>query len=162
MDDGIALLDEGPWEDAVTAFTEVVASEPDDTAILAWAYVDRSRAAGNLGRTQEARDDLEAVIVLLPANDELAPLGRRIPCRLGCSVMVDSGPPYRHICGEAHGVGRSVMADAHLVLDLDETLVWTTHLASSHCRPPISTHMRCSRVCSVLILKGGAAWQLIR
>ena len=103
--DGITLVEEGRWEDAVAAFTEAIELEPEDTDLLASAYRNRSVALGELGRIEEALTDASAAIDLQPADTDIlaqAYVNRSVgPCsvgtvrRGGCRCLSSDRPPTR-------------------------------------------------------------------
>jgi len=70
-DDGVAMAEDGEWEDAAAAFSQVIDLEPRDTDLLARAYVNRSVALGELGRVEEALADDTAAIDLQPGDVDL-------------------------------------------------------------------------------------------
>ena len=63
-DDGVAMFNEGRWEEAVRAFAQVIELEPSDTYLLTLAYVNRSTALSHLERVEEAVVDATAAIDL--------------------------------------------------------------------------------------------------
>jgi tetratricopeptide (TPR) repeat protein len=68
---GWELSGQDRLEDAVAAYSEAIALDPD-TGIVAQAYVNRSRVLGDLGRFDEAIADATAAIALDPETDILA------------------------------------------------------------------------------------------
>ena len=72
-DDGVAMSNEGRWAEAAAAFAQVIDLEPDDTDLLALAYVSRSVDLILLERVEEAVADVTAAIDLEPDDiDTLA------------------------------------------------------------------------------------------
>jgi len=66
LENGQALLDEGEYEQAVEAFTEVLDDNPDNVDAL----VGRSRAYGQLGDPQQALVDAKRAVALAPESGE--------------------------------------------------------------------------------------------
>ena len=117
--DGITLVEEGRWEDAVAAFTEAIELEPEDTDLLASAYRNRSVALGELGRIEEALTDASAAIDLQPVDTDilaqayvnrsvdLARLGRCEEAVTDTTAAIDLQPADTDILAQAY-VNRSV------------------------------------------------------
>ena len=117
--DGITLVEEGRWEDAVAAFTEAIELEPEDTDLLASAYRNRSVALGELGRIEEAVTDASAAIDLQPVDTDIlaqayvnrsvavAQLGRFEEAVTDTTAAIDLQPADTDILAQAY-VNRSV------------------------------------------------------
>ena len=71
LEDAIESAEDGRFDDAVTSLTELIDLEPDDTDILAQAYVNRSFALSELGRFDEAVADSTAAIDLEPDDTDI-------------------------------------------------------------------------------------------
>jgi tetratricopeptide (TPR) repeat protein len=71
LEDAIESSEDGRFDDAVSSFTELIELEPDDTEVLALAYVLRSFALADLGRVEEVLADSTATIELEPADTDI-------------------------------------------------------------------------------------------
>jgi tetratricopeptide (TPR) repeat protein len=73
VEDSVDNADVGRFEEAVATATAIIELEPDNTNLLAQAYLKRSSALSELGRFEEAVADATAAIELEPDNtDHLA------------------------------------------------------------------------------------------
>jgi SAM-dependent methyltransferase len=60
--DGVAMAEDGEWEDAAEAFSQVIDLEPSDLQILAEAYASRSFALRRLGRHEDSIADAKKAV----------------------------------------------------------------------------------------------------
>jgi len=84
--EGAEISEEGRWEDAVMAYTELIESDPSDTDPLARTYRNQGFALDELGRFEEAMADNTVVIELVRRGEnssEVEPFGDEWGSNLG-------------------------------------------------------------------------------
>ena len=69
--DAQTAFDAQRWEDAIEITTAIIELEPEDTDILAQAYLNRSVANGQLGRVDQEIEDASAAIELDPDDTNI-------------------------------------------------------------------------------------------
>jgi tetratricopeptide (TPR) repeat protein len=111
--EGVRHFDEGRWEDAITAFSEVVELEPTDQ-YLETAIWNRSIALFELGRLEEALADETFLIELEPTDSnalalvhlnrsrELIALGRPEEALIDVGMVIELQPTDSFDLAKAH------------------------------------------------------------
>jgi len=122
-DTGSSMVDGEQWEEAVTAFNEVIALEPEDGELLAVTYLDRSYALLQLGQMDGVVADATMVITLEP--DDLLVLVTAYVNRWWGSAWIGR-PGVTALQREARESARD---DANTAFDLSEGDAYLTALA---------------------------------
>ena len=104
QNDGVAMLEDGEWEDAAAAFSQVIDLEPSDTDLLAKAYLNRSFANAVLERWEESVADASVAVIDLDPSD---------------TVLVARAYLNRSVALGALGRWEEALADATTVIDLE-------------------------------------------